>query len=112
MTRHEVNVFICMGGNLSSPVLGPPQTVMAAALEALPAVGIVVQRRSRWYRSAPVPPSAQPLFVNGVLEVRTSLTPDSLLAALHAVEADFGRCEARRMLPDSLTSICSPMAGL
>ena len=47
--------------------------------------------RSRWYRSAPVPPSDQPWFVNGVAAVETTLDPAALLALLHSVEARFGR---------------------
>ena len=85
------DVFIGVGGNLPSETLGPPLAVMAAALRALPARGIVVRRRSRWYRSAPVPASDQPTYINGVLDVETRMDPPALLEALHGVEADFGR---------------------
>jgi 2-amino-4-hydroxy-6-hydroxymethyldihydropteridine diphosphokinase len=85
------DVFIGLGGNLPSEMLGPPLAVMAAALRALPATGIVVRRRSRWYRSAPVPASDQPTYINGVLEVETQMDAAALLQALHRVEADFGR---------------------
>src|SRR5512144_1109576 len=85
------DVFIGVGGNLPSETLGPPLAVMVAALQALPARGIVVRRRSRWYRSAPVPASDQPTYTNGVVEVETRMDAAALLAALHGVEADFGR---------------------
>ena len=85
------DVFIGMGGNLPSETLGPPLAVMVAALQALPARRIVVRRRSRWYRSAPVPASDQPTYINGVLDVETRMDPPALLEALHGVEADFGR---------------------
>lgn len=85
------DVFIGVGGNLPSETLGPPLAVMVAALQALPARGIVVRRRSRWYRSAPVPASDQPTYINGVVEVETRMGPAALLEALHGVEADFGR---------------------
>ena len=88
--RHEP-VFVGIGGNLSSRRYGPPRAVVTAAVMALPAAGIGVRRHSRWYASAPVPASDQPDFVNGVLEVETLLEPAALLAALHAVEAEFGR---------------------
>jgi 2-amino-4-hydroxy-6-hydroxymethyldihydropteridine diphosphokinase len=84
-------VFIGLGGNLPSETLGPPPAVMAAALRALPAAGIIVRRRSRWYRSAPVPASDQPPYINGVLEVETRMDAAALLEALQGVEADFGR---------------------
>lgn len=52
--------------------------------------------RSSWYRSAPVPPSDQPWFVNAVAGVRTALSPRDLLVALHDVEAEFGRVRSVR----------------
>jgi 2-amino-4-hydroxy-6-hydroxymethyldihydropteridine diphosphokinase len=84
-------VFVGIGGNLPSATLGPPLAVMTAALRALPARGIVVRRRSRWYRSAPLPASDQPIYINGVLEVEARMDAAELLEALHRVEADFGR---------------------
>ena len=63
-----------------------------AALERLAASAPVrVVARAAWYRSAPVPVSDQPWFVNGVALLETVLDPVALLAALHAVEAAFGR---------------------
>ncbi len=52
---------------------------------------VTVVRRSRWYTSAPVPPSDQPWFVNGVALVATDLGPADLLATLHRIENEFGR---------------------
>lgn len=46
---------------------------------------------SPWYRSAPVPASDQPWYVNGVVRVETDLDAPALLAVLHRVEAAFGR---------------------
>ena len=53
--------------------------------------GVTVSRVSPWYRSAPVPASDQPWYVNAVAEVRTPLAPAPLLAFLHKVEREFGR---------------------
>ena len=53
--------------------------------------GILIDRVSRWYRTAPVPASEQPWYVNAVAEVSTSLSADRLLAQLHEVEEAFGR---------------------
>jgi 2-amino-4-hydroxy-6-hydroxymethyldihydropteridine diphosphokinase len=64
---------------------------LAAVLEAIGAGEVVLKRRSDWYESAPVPPSDQPLFVNGVAELASALDPVQLLAHLHRVEAAFGR---------------------
>ena len=88
---NEDHVFIGIGGNLSSKMIGSPLAVMRAAVCALPSMRIVVRRRSRWYSSAAVPPSDQPPFINGVLDVETPLDAKSLLEALHRLEAAFGR---------------------
>jgi 2-amino-4-hydroxy-6-hydroxymethyldihydropteridine diphosphokinase len=53
--------------------------------------GITVSGRSSWFRSAPVPTSDQPWFVNGVAKLVTDLSPWRLLALLHDVEAEYGR---------------------
>jgi 2-amino-4-hydroxy-6-hydroxymethyldihydropteridine diphosphokinase len=83
-------ILIGIGSNLPSQA-GPPLATAEAALAALAAAGLVVRRRSRWYESAPVPPSDQPWFVNGVVEIATDLEPAALLAVLHRIEAAFGR---------------------
>lgn len=89
--KHKL-VFVGIGGNLPSPRLGPPRAVLTAAVAALPAVGVAVRRRSRWYASAPVPPADQPDFINGVLEVAAGeFDPAGLLQALHRIEDAFGR---------------------
>jgi 2-amino-4-hydroxy-6-hydroxymethyldihydropteridine diphosphokinase len=46
---------------------------------------------SPWYRTAPVPASDQPWYVNAVAEAVSDLPADALLAVLHDVEATFGR---------------------
>ena len=84
-------IIVALGSNLPSPHHGAPQAVLEAALEAISAEDLRVVKRSRWYRSAPQPPSGQPWFVNGAAQIETSLPPGALLARLHEVEADFGR---------------------
>ena len=84
-------VLIGIGGNLPSETIGSPLAIMRAAICALRSTHIETRRRSRWYRSAPVPPSDQPSFINGVLDVETTLDPASLLDDLHRLEASFGR---------------------
>lgn len=46
---------------------------------------------SRWFRTAPVPASDQPDFVNGVAHLSGAVDPQALLHALHGVEAAAGR---------------------
>ena len=91
-------ILIGLGANLPS-VAGPPAATLAAALAALEAAGVRVERRSAWYRSAPVPAAGQPWYVNGVVAVATSLGPAELLALLHRIEARFGRVRRRQNEP-------------
>ena len=89
-------IFIALGANLDHPRHGPPRNTCEAALESLERHGIPVLGRSRWYRSAPVPPSDQPWYVNGVARIRTDLDPGALLALLARVEDEFGRARHER----------------
>lgn len=88
-------VYIALGANLPSPA-GKPRETLEEALRRLPGAGdIRVLARSPWYASAPVPPSGQPWFVNGVVELETALAPVRLLARLHGLEAELGRVRQR-----------------
>ncbi len=89
-------ILIALGANLSTERYGPPEKGLDAALRALEGKGIRVMRRSRWYRSAPVPPSDQPWYVNGVAVIETDRSPAALLACLLEVERSFGRRRAER----------------
>lgn len=84
-------ILIALGANLPTARHGPPARGLDAALAALAAAGIRTAARSRWYRSAPLPPAAGPWFVNGVARVETALPPQALMARLLSVEAAFGR---------------------
>lgn len=83
-------ILLGLGANLSSPI-GPPWATLEEALRRLEASGVRVLARSPWYRSAPVPPSDQPWYVNAVAALETTLAPAGLLRRLHAVEAALGR---------------------
>ena len=89
-------IFIGIGANLPSLRHGSPLATCRAAIRVLDARGVIVTRRSRWYVSAPVPPSDQPDYINGVLQVDTGLSPETLLRVLHDVEHVFGRCRGER----------------
>lgn len=82
--------LIAVGANLSGPA-GPPLAQCEAALARLAPEKVTLRHRSGWFESAPVPPSGQPWFVNGVAEVDTLLGPVELLAALHRIEDGLGR---------------------
>jgi 2-amino-4-hydroxy-6-hydroxymethyldihydropteridine diphosphokinase len=84
-------VFIGLGANLPHPDYVTPQATLEAALAELANRGLPAWRVSPWYKSAPVPASDQPWYVNAVAELAPSLAADALLAELHVVEAAFGR---------------------
>lgn len=83
-------IYLGLGANLPSEAGGPLATLEAALVD-LQRHNILIVARSRWYRTTPVPPSDQPCFINGVVAVRTPLSPSHLLETLHKVEAHFGR---------------------
>jgi 2-amino-4-hydroxy-6-hydroxymethyldihydropteridine diphosphokinase len=93
-------ILIAIGSNLPTPH-GSPRANAEAALEALEKENVRVVRRSRWFRTPPWPESEatrQPWYVNGVVAVETTLTPEELLATLHRIEAAMGRRRAADML--------------
>ncbi len=92
MTR----VFLGIGGNLVPEGYASVRAGCDAAIEQLAASGFADLEASPWYESAPVPLSDQPWYMNAVISATTSTPPDVTLAAIHAVEADFGRVRGVR----------------
>lgn len=84
-------ILIGIGANLNSPEFGSPRDTCNAAVRELETAGVAIVRRSSWFKSAPVPVSDQPWFINGVVAIETSLTPSKLLTVLQATEDRFGR---------------------
>jgi 2-amino-4-hydroxy-6-hydroxymethyldihydropteridine diphosphokinase len=83
-------ILIALGANLPSPA-GKPADTLNAALAAFAGRSITIEKQSGFYRSAAWPNPNDPPFINAVAAVRTALSPAALLAALHEVEASFGR---------------------
>jgi 2-amino-4-hydroxy-6-hydroxymethyldihydropteridine diphosphokinase len=88
-------ILIALGGNLPSKV-GSADLTLQAALDDLHAAGVIIENCSRFYRSAPVPVSDQPDYINAVAQISTDLTPIALMAVLHEVEARFERVRGMR----------------
>jgi len=85
-------ILIAIGANLPGVDGCPPLATCRAAAEALRGLpGLRLAAVSPWYRSAPVPPSGQPDYVNGVVRLEGAAEPAALLAALRALEARAGR---------------------
>lgn len=81
-------VFIALGSNLGDRRARLEGAVAALrATEEVEVVGV-----SSWHETrAEGGPSGQPDFLNGVLEVRTELSPEDLLWLLQRIETRFGR---------------------
>lgn len=89
-------ILVALGSNLVTERFDTSEKLLEASLKSLEKEGIRVVRRSSWYRSAPIPASNQPWFVNAVAEVASSLGPKALLEALHRIEAEYGRVRSQR----------------
>ena len=79
--------FVALGANLADPVV-QVRTALEA-LTQLPESRLL--RASSLYRTTPLGIHGQPDFINAVAALETSLAPQVLLAALFAIEAQFGR---------------------
>ncbi len=96
-------IFIAIGSNLAGPRAGSPRQNCQLGVEALTASGIDICQRSRWYRSAPVPLSDQPWYVNGVVAAESpDVSPEALMELLHQIEIDFGRLRTTPNAPRTL----------
>ncbi|MBV9120808.1 MAG: 2-amino-4-hydroxy-6-hydroxymethyldihydropteridine diphosphokinase [Chloroflexi bacterium] len=90
-------MLLALGGNL-----GDRRTQLLAALTALKASGVRIERASSLYESKPMYVDLQPNFLNAVVEAETSLQPEDLLALVKTVERDLGRIERIRNGPREL----------
>lgn len=94
-------ILIGLGSNLPSG-LGNPRETLDLALDMLVKRGISIDARSPWYRTPPMGPQPQPLFVNGAARLETGLEAPALLELLHLVEADLGRVRRERWGPRAI----------
>ena len=82
-----VRAYVALGANL-----GDRENTLRAAIDALgaePGIGVVAVSELR--DTEPVGVGPQPPFLNGVVELETTLAPRVLLDRLLAVEQRFGR---------------------
>lgn len=78
-----------------------PEKIVAAACGALGRIAVIEAVSSfSAFPAWPVP--TDPPFINGVAAISVQLSPEALLAALHGIEAGFGRRRGRRNRPRTL----------
>jgi len=98
-------VVVALGGNLSGGLSGgfdSSATILRRALDAFPEIGLIVKAKSSLWRSKAWPDPDDPPFVNAVAVVETRAPPAVVLAALHDLEARFGRV---RTLPNAARTL-------
>src|SRR3990172_3148160 len=84
----EVLAYIGLGSNL-----GDRRAMFQKALEYLRKEnGLQISKVSSWYVTAPIGgPEGQAEYLNGVIEVTTSLRADEILERLLSIEKQLGR---------------------
>ena len=93
----KVRAFIGIGANLGDP----PAAVAKACSDIGQLPGTQLKRRSSLYSTAPYEASG-PDYVNAVVEVMTSLSPQDLLNHLHQLEHQEARTRPYRNAPRTL----------
>lgn len=82
--------LIALGSNKRHHRHGPPERVLAAALDALQSDGAKVRAVSPVLRSAPVGPSRR-RYANAAAVIDAARDPDAMLDLLKTIERRFGR---------------------
>lgn len=95
-TRAKTRIFhVAFGGNVDTGH-GSLENTMRGALNRLVQDEIRITSTSQFYDTPAFPIGSGPNFVNGVIELQTTLTADELLARLHEIEKEFGRLRQKR----------------
>ena len=79
--------FIGVGANLGRPLEQCREAIRRVGERE----GITLLRQASFYRTEPIGDPDQPWYVNTVIEIRTTLTPRSLLLGMEEIEQQMGR---------------------
>tara|TARA_Y100000590_G_scaffold62434_1_gene66775 strand:+ start:7299 stop:7793 length:495 start_codon:yes stop_codon:yes gene_type:complete len=91
----DQKALIGIGSNLGSPV----ENCRKAVASLCESEEINVIKQSSLYESEPIGKKNQPWFVNTVIEIQTSLSPERLLKKLLNIEQQFGRTRNEKWGP-------------
>lgn len=94
--------YVGLGSNLAGAAGDSRAQVLDAIAGLARLRGTRVGARSSLYRSAPLGHEAQPEFVNAVVRLETTLSPEELLDELLALERRHGRERSFRDAPRTL----------
>jgi 2-amino-4-hydroxy-6-hydroxymethyldihydropteridine diphosphokinase len=89
------NVLIALGSNATSRH-GTPRETVEKALGRLQQAPFCMVAKSRLYLTPFLPVGQGADVVNAVVQVRTTLAPEAVLAHLHAIESEFDRTRGPR----------------
>jgi 2-amino-4-hydroxy-6-hydroxymethyldihydropteridine diphosphokinase len=96
-------ILISIGANLPlSDAQSPLAACQAAAAEICALAPLAFVALSSWYRTAPIPPSDQPDYCNGVIRLDGEPDPAALLAVLQEIETRHGRVRSTPNAPRTL----------
>jgi 2-amino-4-hydroxy-6-hydroxymethyldihydropteridine diphosphokinase len=96
-------ILIAIGSNLSTELGRMPADTCDWAVGRIQSInGLKLQSQSQWYVSAPIPPSPQGSYINGVVRCEGDVDPVWLLRQLHLIEAEAGRV---RSLPNAARTL-------
>lgn len=84
-------IIIAVGSNLSGAWSDTPYGMCQRAVQRLSIKLQCSIRQSLWYQTSPIPPSSQPLYINGAIAFDLDIQPIILLNILNEMEADAGR---------------------
>lgn len=87
ITRSRHRAFLGIGSNLGDKQAYLDMAVMELGRDS----SIVVKKKSSYIVTEPVGPVEQPDFLNGVVEIETTLEPYELLTLIHDIEQEAGR---------------------
>jgi len=95
---NDERIFLGLGSNL-----GDREDYLKRARAGLLETRIIsLIATSSIYETAPVGVTEQPVFLNQVIEVRSSLAPEALLAEILAIEKSLGRERKERWGPRTI----------
>jgi 2-amino-4-hydroxy-6-hydroxymethyldihydropteridine diphosphokinase len=106
--------LIGVGANLPGPNGQPAlETARQAVIMLDSLLGMRLVGLSRWFETAPIPPSGQPPYINAVaallVDRGTNFDPAALLAHLMAIEAACGR---ERSTPNAARTLDLDIIGI
>tara|TARA_B100000900_G_scaffold364912_1_gene339844 strand:- start:78 stop:578 length:501 start_codon:yes stop_codon:yes gene_type:complete len=83
-------ILVAVGSNLGSKIFGSPLENCKKSIDLLKNK-FEVHKISNFYETEPIPKSDQPMYVNGVIRIKTKLLPNQILDELFSIEKFFKR---------------------